>query len=154
MNQKIYLVLIFALFLGCAPEQEGNEKEATGAVRVSVKSVKEESTNIRLKYSGTVEASQTIPLSFQTTGTVEKVLVDEGDFVKEGQLLATIDETDAQNMYEIAQSKYLQASDAHNRIKSIHDKGSFPEIKWVEMQTNLSRAESSRELEKDILGKI
>ena len=70
----------------------------------------------QLEFSGIVEPSQTIPLTFRTSGTVEKVLVEEGDFVKKGQLLATIDETDARNMLEITQSKYQQALDARNNF--------------------------------------
>jgi RND family efflux transporter MFP subunit len=106
-----------------------------------------------LEFSGTIEPSQTIPLSFRTPGTVEKVLVEEGDFVKKGQLLATIDETDARNLYEMSASKYEQAADAYERLKSVYDKGSLAEIKWVEMETNLQQAKSSLELSKNNLGK-
>ena len=159
MKRILIVCAILFSMASCEQNQETThrEKENTSldskAVRVTVKQVESETNRISLSYSGTVEASQTIPLSFRTSGTVEKVLVGEGDFVKKGQLLATIDDTDAQNMHEIALSKYKQASDAYERLQSVYDKGSLPEIKWVEMETNLSQAKSSLELSKNNLKK-
>lgn len=43
--------------------------------------------------SGTLEAEQSKDLSFSSSGTVTAVKVDEGDTVKKGQTLATIDTT-------------------------------------------------------------
>ena len=150
----IYPLLLLSLLAGCNSKkslevQTSSEK----SIKVTTQKVRLEKENLNLEFSGTVEPLQTIPLNFRTSGTVEKVLVDEGDFVKKGQLLATVDETDAQNMMEIAQSKYQQATDAYNRLKSVYDKGSLPEIKWVEMETNLSQARSSLELSKNNLEK-
>ena len=106
-----------------------------------------------LHYSGSIEALQTIPLTFQTTGTVLRVLVNAGDAVHKGQLLATIDKADAQNMYELTNAKYLQAKDAFKRLKEVHDNGSLPEIKWVEMESNLQQAKSSVSIAKNNLNK-
>ncbi|MDD4226158.1 MAG: efflux RND transporter periplasmic adaptor subunit [Mariniphaga sp.] len=154
MKKIIYPVILFAVLAGC------NSKESREIKSTSVSGVKITKQEVRLEkevqyldFSGTIEPSQTIPLSFRTTGTVEKVLVEEGDFVKEGQLLAVVDDTDAQTMYEISLSKYQQATDAYDRLKSVYDKGSLPEIKWIEMETNLAQAKSTLELSKNNLEK-
>jgi RND family efflux transporter MFP subunit len=84
---------------------------------------------------------------------VLKVFVNEGDAVRKGQLLATVDKTDAQNMYEITLSKYKQAKDAYKRLKEVHENGSLPDVKWVEMETNLQQAESSLKIAKNNLKK-
>lgn len=123
------------------------------AVKVTTTTVKQERINTLLRYSGTIEASQTIPLGFQTTGTVDKVYVDAGDEVRKGQLLATLNETDSRNMYQITQAKYQQALDAYNRLKSVYESGSLPEIKWVEMETNLAQAKASLDISKSNLDK-
>lgn len=149
-----YPVLLFLLLAGCNSEQSDEVQPASEkSIKVTTQKVRSVNENLILKFSGTVEPSQTIPLTFRTTGTVEKVLVEEGDVVKKGQLLATIDETDARNMLEIAQSKHNQAEDAYQRLKSVYDNGSLPEIKWVEMETNLSQTRSSLELAKNNLEK-
>jgi len=154
MKRLFYPVLLFAIITGCKTEKS-HEVQTTSekSIKITTQQVRTENESLQLEFSGIVEPSQTIPLTFRTSGTVEKVLVEEGDFVKKGQLLATIDETDARNMLEITQSKYQQALDAYNRLKSVYDKGSLPEIKWVEMETNLSQAKSSLELAKNNLEK-
>jgi multidrug efflux pump subunit AcrA (membrane-fusion protein) len=122
-------------------------------VAVSTSRVTLAGETLLLRYSGTIEASQTIPLSFQTTGTVQKVYAEIGDVVKKGQLLATVDNADMHNIYNAALAKYLQAKDAWDRLKLVHDQGSLPEIKWVEMDTNLEQAKSSLEIAKNNLEK-
>jgi len=161
INTMKKILIPFALgliLLGCSQQvdqkQAGEvENRLEKAVKVTVEEVKSATDGALLKYSGTVEASQTIPLSFRASGTVEKVLVNEGDFVKSGQLLATVDETDARNLLEITQAKYEQATDAYNRLKTVYDKGSLPEVKWVEMETNLAQAKASLDLSKNNLEK-
>lgn len=121
--------------------------------QVVISEVKKVTSSGELRYSGSIEASQTIPLTFQTTGTVLQVLVNAGDAVHKGQLLATVDKADAQSMYDLTLAKYKQAKDAYNRLKEVHDNGSLPEIKWVEMESNLQQAESSVALAKNNLNK-
>ena len=106
-------------------------------------------------YSGTIEEASATSLSFAAPGTVRQIMVSEGQMVSQGQLLAEIDATTSNNTVEIAQvstsqaedmvkqaeNTYAQAKDAYDRMKILHDNGSLPEIKWVEMETNLKRAE-------------
>ena len=144
-------VLALALLAGCANK---NEKAVESApIKVTTATVVNQSTVQRLNFSGTVEAGQTIPLTFEMTGTVQKVLVEAGDAVSAGQLLATIDKTDARNMYEMTLAKQKQAQDAYDRLKSVYEKGSLPEVKWIEMQTNLEQANSSLKIAENNLKK-
>lgn len=59
--------------------------------------------------TGTVATAGTLQLSFATSGTVKKVKVAEGDTVKKGQTLATLDDTSAQQALANARSAYTQA---------------------------------------------
>ena len=153
MKKLIYPAILIAILTGCNSKQNQEKTLEEKSVTVSVSEVKSERKEVNLRYSGTIEASQTIPLTFQTSGTVERVLVDAGDVVKKGQLLATIDKSNSQNMYDITLSKYQQAKDAYDRLKSVHEQGSLSEIKWVEMETNLEQAKSSLALSKSNLDK-
>lgn len=149
MKKTTFTILLSLLLIGCKQEKTENPL----APRVKVATIQQIESNRVLHYSGTVEAYQTIPLSFQIPGIVQQVCVHTGDPVQKGQLLATLENTDAKNMLEIAQAKYLQAKDAYRRLKEVYDKGSLPEIKWVEMETNLQQAESSVDLAKNNLRK-
>lgn len=106
-----------------------------------------------LRYSGTVEASQTIPPTFQSSGTVEQVLVQEGDVVRKGQLLAVVNKSDNQNIYNSSLAMYEQAKNAYDRTKQVYDQGSLSEVKWAEMKTKLKQAESQMPIAKNNLDK-
>ena len=145
--------IALCMLVACNPRQNVDSLPGTKSISVTTVMVKQEKVVTALRYSGTVEAYQSIPLNFQTTGTVQEVLVDAGDIVHKGQLLATLDQADAKSMYDITLSQYQQARDAYDRLKSVHDKGSLPEIKWVEMESKLEQAQSSLNLAKNNLEK-
>ena len=149
----IISAMALSMLFACNPRQNQENPSSTKPITVTTVMVKKEKVVTALRYSGTVEAYQSIPLNFQTTGTVEKVLVDAGDVVHMGQLLATLDETDSKSMYEITLSQYQQAKDAYERLKTVHGQGSLPEIKWVEMESKLDQAQSSLNLAKNNLDK-
>ncbi len=97
-------------------------------------------------YTGTVEASVSIPLSFLMTGQVGKVLVSEGQRVGRGELLAMIDPGSYQSALDLALAKEQQAEDAHRRLSELYRKGSLPEIKFIEVETGLNQARASVEI--------
>lgn len=153
MKKLVITTMWIAILVGCSSKQDPESISGEKPLSVATVEVKNEKVVTGLRYSGTIEAYQTIPLLFKTTGTVEKVLVDAGDYVTKGQLLATLDPSDLKNMYRITLAKYQQAKDAYDRLKSVYEKGSLPEIKWIEMETNLKQAESSLQISKNNLDK-
>lgn len=152
-SHMCFLSLILFFLSGCNTHESREKVTSTDPIGVKVVEVTLEKVISSFRYSGTIEPWQTIPLNFKTTGTVERVLVDAGDVVTKGQLLATLDQTDAKGMYDIALSQYKQAKDAYDRLKAVYDKGSLPEIKWVEMDSKLTQASSSLDLAKNNLEK-
>ena len=145
--------IALSMLFACNPKEKPESLPGTNPIKVTTAIVKQEMVVTALRYSGTIEAYQSIPLNFQTTGTVHEVLVDAGDVVYKGQLVASLDQTDARSMYEITYSQYQQAKDAYDRLKTVYDKGSLPEIKWVEMESKLDQAQSSLNLAKNNLDK-
>jgi RND family efflux transporter MFP subunit len=154
MKKIMYFTIIVIFLVSCKHSQKTEEKlYGDNVYKIDTSNVKSMIMQGDLHYSGSVEASQTISLAFQTSGTVDKVYVEEGDRVVKGQLLATLDKSDMQNMYNVSNAKYLQAKDAYNRMKEVYEKGSLSEIKWVEMETGLRQAEATVNLAKDNLEK-
>jgi RND family efflux transporter MFP subunit len=153
MKKMIIPAIALCMLVACNPRQNVDSLPGTKSISVTTVMVKQEKVVTALRYSGTVEAYRSIPLNFQTTGTVQEVLVDAGDIVHKGQLLATLDQTDAKSMHEITLSQFQQAKDAYDRLKTVHDQGSLPEIKWVEMESKLEQAQSSLNLTKNNLDK-
>ncbi|HOK99739.1 MAG: efflux RND transporter periplasmic adaptor subunit [Bacteroidales bacterium] len=148
-----YWFLTMIVFLAGCQKQVKQEGEVSEALRVTTYKVVAKDKPVELQYSGTVEAYRTVPLTFQVSGIVKEVLVQEGDRVKKGQLLAVVDPTDYENVYRASLAKYQQAQDAYERLKTVHEQGSLPEIKWVEITTNLEQARSSMEIAQNNLNK-
>lgn len=153
MKTTIIASIGLLAFSACSNQAANKQSDQQEATKVNVAKVKEVMVNTDLHYSGTVEPQQSIPLTFQASGIVTQVLVQEGDAVRKGQLLACIDKSDNESIYNASVAKYRQAKDAYDRLKSVYDKGSLPEIKWVEMETNLKQAQSQMELSKSNLSK-
>ena len=94
------------LLASCQNETEKTSlKSSSVDVKVKTESVQLVSNELELKFSGSIEALKTIPISFQTTGTGQKIYVEEGQAVKKNQLLASLDKTDATSSYSIALAK-------------------------------------------------
>ncbi|GAA4211933.1 efflux RND transporter periplasmic adaptor subunit [Microbispora amethystogenes] len=68
--------------------------------------------------SGSVESARTRALSFGTNGTVRDVLVETGDRVKKGQVLARLDDTAARESLEAAKASLDAADDADTSTAS------------------------------------
>ena len=152
MKRNLILCAILLAMVGCQQKQEAAKNESS-SIRVKVQTVKTVSSTSSLRYSGTVEAAQTIPLTFQSSGTVDQVLVQEGDAVRKGQLLAVVNKADNQSIYNSSLATYQQAKDGYDRMKQVYDNGSLSEVKWVEMQTNMKQAESQLQIAKNNLDK-
>ena len=144
IKQLIYCLSLGAMVAtGCSSgTKNAMVTEADKSVRVKVQKLEIGRGNSVPSYIGTIEESVSIPLSFLISGTVEKVLVDEGQSVSKGQLLAVLEKEFYQNACQISLSKLKQAQDAYNRLEPVFKKGSLPEVKFVEIETGLEQAKS------------
>ncbi len=138
--------LLVLPWLACS----GDRQRATAEqpIRVEAARVQTAGSQQSFAYSGTIEASESIPLSFATVGNVAAVLVAEGDAVHKGQLLAALNDESSRNAYEMALATQKQAEDAYNRLLPMYKSGNLAEIKWVEMETNLQKARSAAAISK------
>ncbi|WP_204050642.1 efflux RND transporter periplasmic adaptor subunit [Microbispora siamensis] len=68
--------------------------------------------------SGSVESARTRALDFAANGTVESVLVESGDKVRKGQVLARIDDTAARESLEAARASLDAAEEADTSTAS------------------------------------
>ena len=142
---QIALALTAVMLSACNAENNKGQA-ADEAVRVEVTQVKTATSDRTSRYSGTVEEESGTLLSFAVGGTVSRVLVDEGDRVGKGQLIATLDTEQLTHNHASAQAALAQAEDAYRRMEELHGKGSLPEIKWVDAQTALQRARASEQM--------
>lgn len=77
----------------------------------------------QLVLSGEVETRRSVAVGFRVGGVVDQVLVEEGQSVREGDLLATLDAEDYQLQLELAQAAAARVSDQFSRAMEIHAQG-------------------------------
>lgn len=133
---------LLLLGLGSCQKAANGKAEATQPIRVSILTVSASAPLQSKPYSGTVQENRQTSISFSTSGTVQSVHFELGDRIEKGQLLATLDPASYQNLYEISRATLLQTQDAYERYKVLHEKGSLPEIQWIEAESSLQRAKA------------
>ncbi|NOR12170.1 MAG: efflux RND transporter periplasmic adaptor subunit [Candidatus Aminicenantes bacterium] len=98
-----------------------------------------------IKVQGTVESDNNILIPSQTSGIVKKILVDEGDRVTKGQLLAELDGA----IYESSIAEMENALDLANTIferrKRLWDKNIGSEIDFLQAKNNKENLEKRLE---------
>lgn len=139
-------MLLAAIVLTSCGSGSKSDEQSSQAIRVKVESVASSDANNLATYSGTVEEENATLVSFAVAGTVRSVNVGLGDRVRKGQLIATLDPQSIQSSYNAAKSTLDQAQDAYNRMQKLHEGGSLPEIKWVEVESKLRQAKSMEEI--------
>lgn len=143
-------LILVSVLAACNPKEKSDEvvpaTNVNSTVVVQTQTIKPFNGSINLKYSGLVEAENVLPLSFSTSGTVKKVLVSEGDRITQGQLLAQLDKSNAENMYTLANAKYKQATDAMARLKPMYENGTATEIQWVEVKTGVEQTLAAKNM--------
>ncbi len=129
----------------CAQETK-KESEVKAPTRVKTEVVSAASDMTGQTFVGIVEEREGTAVSFTGMGVVKRVLVNEGQTVGRGQLLAEMDDTQARNLLSGAEAQMNQANDALERYKMLHDNGSLPEVQWVEIQSKVAQAKSQYEV--------
>ncbi len=148
-TRTIVGLLTLLAVCSCSGKKEAEQPQP---VKVTTETVGTGSAGVGQSYTGTVEETNGVALSFNTGGTLKQLLVDEGQVVGKGQLIGVVDAQDATNTVALsrsgvqqAEAAYRQAQDAYKRMKMMHDNGSLPDIKWTEAQSKAEQARSALE---------
>ena len=143
MKKSMTMVLSVMLICSCTGKKEHDSKAPT---RVKTEVASTAMSMNGQTYVGMVEECEATAVSFTGMGVVKRVLVNEGQAVGRGQLIAEMDDTQARNLLSGAEATLAQANDALERYKMLHDAGSLPEVQWVEIQSKVAQAKSQYEV--------
>jgi RND family efflux transporter MFP subunit len=120
--KSIYLLLVLAsLIQACSQTEEKNEQPSTKeAIPVRVMALSKESSSPVIQTSGLFTTDDETNLAFKTGGIIEKMYVKEGDAIRKGQLLATIDLTEIEAQVAQARLSYEKAKRDFQRIENLY----------------------------------
>jgi RND family efflux transporter MFP subunit len=121
--KKIIIALISSAFIiSCGHKNEKQESLETGnIIPVKVARVRSENVSGNITATGLITTENEARLSFKIGGIIDRIFVDEGQFIKKGQVLATIKNTEINSQLaqanlamEKAQRDYTRASNLYN----------------------------------------
>jgi RND family efflux transporter MFP subunit len=97
-NYILSVIVIASLATSCGKKQEAKKAETEEILTVETQPVSRKSLSEPIIASGVLSSKSEMKLAFKTGGMIRRVYVQEGQSVKEGQLLAELDlsEIDAQ----------------------------------------------------------
>jgi HlyD family secretion protein len=130
------LPIMMVLGLRVATTGWGTDREASA--EWLTQGVEQKSVSVTITANGTVEGEQVVNLSPQQAGIVETLMVQEGDRVKRGQVIALMDADDLQGELLQAQGQLAQQQANLDRLVA----GNRPED-IAKAQAQLAEAEAS-----------
>ncbi|MFH0735204.1 MAG: efflux RND transporter periplasmic adaptor subunit [bacterium] len=114
-------VLLFSLFFtGCKNEKKDISQTDKEIIPVKVTSLIKEDVQRTIITSGQFTTDDETYLSFKTGGVINKIYVKEGDAIKKGQLLATLNLGEIDAMVQQAKIGYEKALRDYNRVNNLY----------------------------------
>lgn len=103
---------------------------------VSVKPIAYETFKHFIDVQGRVDGDENITISGKMAGTVDRILVNEGDEVSVGQVLAELDNSVLNQSLEELKSALVFASDVYEKQKNLWDQKIGTEIQFLSAKNN------------------
>lgn len=117
---KQFYWLIVGISLLSLASCKGKVKMARDCQTVKIDTVISADEQTYLQYPGKVKAAQDISLAFRVSGTIQKIYVENGARVSQGQLLAELDPTDYQVQLDATEAEYKQIKADAKRVMSLY----------------------------------
>ena len=145
MLKKLLLItaLVALILLGCARKEVQEEVKAESFASREVKTAEARLGDISsyIEYSGKLSADETVNISPAISGKISNLLVDEGSVVKQGDLLAKLDETQLTQ----AKTQFNNAEKNYKRMLELKKSGAIDGATFDEVETGYNLAKISLE---------
>ncbi|WP_428476165.1 efflux RND transporter periplasmic adaptor subunit [Photobacterium japonica] len=139
------------LLTGCGAEEP--QAVVAPVIKPALTEVISTRANDDLSFNGVVRAAERADLAFRIGGRITDIAVKEGDEVKQGQILATLDSRDAQTALASAKLELDNSKAEYQRGKAIYEKSQAiakSDLDTLTTRYNLAKnrlAEAQRQLE-------
>ncbi|AGA70650.1 RND family efflux transporter, MFP subunit [Desulfitobacterium dichloroeliminans LMG P-21439] len=149
----VLLVLLIVLS-GCAKEELPLQESFKN---VEVQVIQEEDSPVTIHYSGVVKPDDSKGLSFNKSGKVVEIYVDENDYVERGSVIALLDQevpnyevkasqanlNAAKLDYDKAKESYLYAEDQLDKMKKLYEAGAVSQADYNKANLSAQTAKIS-----------
>lgn len=146
MKRKNLLVELSIVFFLCSCHGKNVEnKQAPTVVQIVQPTESQQKKTIIL--SGNIEANETVRLGFMVAGKINYIAKQEGQLIRKGELLASLDSQDYQLGVQMTASKLNQMQDDYNRVKELHERKSISESEFIKVQNGLQATQAQADLQ-------
>ena len=139
-------VIALIVLLSAACRHPKIKSDSADQLRVRVTALITESVSIPVHTTGTLVASEELKLSFKTGGIVGKIFVSEGDRVRKGAILASLDLLEINANAEQAKIAYEKAVRDFIRADNLLKEGATTLEKKQNAETAMNIAKNSLEI--------
>ena len=133
-----YLIPLLSLCLlcGCGKQQPSRHERGVMLVHPVATPVEQVRT-----LPGVMKEAKSVNVAFKTPGQISRLLVKEGDFVRQGQLVAVLDDADYRLGVEASQIQYEQFSDEFRRTEQLYREKSVSTNDYEKAKAGLRQLE-------------
>jgi len=146
-NKYIIILAGILLLSGCGKKEAVESKSLEqlhkeNGVPVKVRVLSEESFSKKLDYNGKLTGVNQATEQSLVGGTVEKINFEEGDLVKEGDVIVTFPQDLSGMNYQAVRANYDVMSASYERLKNLYQDGGISQQKVDNVKAGYLAAES------------
>ncbi|PID44497.1 MAG: hypothetical protein CR981_01335 [Proteobacteria bacterium] len=123
-------------------EREAARKQAQPPINAVVMPLSKTTIRDKINLPGIIEPWTRLELASKISGTIEEILVREGDTVNKGDIIARIESTDYRIALERADAVYKQKKADYERDKRVHAQGAIPKAELDARETSMQIAKA------------
>lgn len=160
-NPIVGLFVIALLAASCGGEDKKAVADTSPAVAVEVKTVSEDNSSPFLTVSGKVEAIESADISTRMMGYVDKIYVQVGDKVRNGQLLISVNNADVSAKLAQVNAGIVEATAAftnaekdYNRFTVLFQENSATQKELDDITANYNMAKARLESAKQMKNEV
>lgn len=147
-------ILIFIVFVGCNKEKPAGNEELVKTVNVETKTIKPRRFERYLKLVGNVESQNDVRISAEVSGRIEKYFAEQGDYLKKGEPILKIDDSQLLRDKERLEAVTAQARENYERLKRLYEQDRVgSEMDYLNAKYNYQQNKASLEAVKVNIGK-
>lgn len=142
------LALLFTIY-SCSNKQQGSNGMQSQVREYLVQEATPQNITLFENFPATLEGEQTVEIRPRVAGYVEKIMVDEGDYVKKGQILFQLNANDiraqvrsAEAQVKVAESQVATAKINLDKTKPLVEKNIVSSFQLESVETALQSAEA------------
>ena len=143
--------LVALMVTSCANDNEVVEQQAPRATPVEAAIAHISSHDVTRGFTGTLVGEKQAEIHARIAEAVDRVLVVEGQSVKEDQVLIQLDKNGPASTYRNAESLYRNAEKNHDKQKYLYEQGAISESQYDAALTAYEVAKASFESVKQLV---